>query len=244
MPDDTNYRRDERPTEGFRTAYLPVLPHCPVRYFVPADYQPKYAYPLVVLFHPDGSDEGTAATVVPALSRRNYIIACPRAPHRRSRGVTGRPGFGWDSNTERIIPYLEALLAQAQAKYHVHSDRIYLLGIGEGATVACELGFALGETVSGMIALNGRLPLSHLGAAQHMDCAARLRVFVGHGTYNPVVPIAQARKSARQLRTAGFDLRFASYPTTQRLHDDMLRDVNRWIMEAVNEAEGLPMGTS
>jgi phospholipase/carboxylesterase len=95
-----------------------------------------------------------------------------------------------------------------------------------------------------MIALNGRLPLSHLGAAQHMDCAARLRVFVGHGTYNPVVPIAQARKSARQLRTAGFDLRFASYPTTQRLHDDMLRDVNRWIMEAVNEAEGLPMGTS
>jgi phospholipase/carboxylesterase len=241
MPDDTNYRRDERPTEGFRTAFLPVLPQCPVRYFVPADYQPKYAYPLVVLFHPDGCDEDTAATVVPNLSRRNYIMACPRGPQRRGRSTTGRPGFGWDRTDYLNSYYLQAVLTHAQAKYHVHPERVYLLGVGEGAAIAFQLGFALPDIIAGVIALNGRLPNLRTSPDGGPGMSSRLRVFIGHGLANPIAPLALARRAARQAREAGADVRFTTYRTTHRLHDDMLRDVNRWIMEAVNEAEGLPL---
>ena len=60
-------------------------------------------------------------------------------------------------------------------------------------------------------------------------------MFVGHGTNDPVIPIASARRAARLLNFAGADVRFQSYPTTHRIHADMLRDVNRWIMEAVGD---------
>ena len=41
---------------------------------------------------------------------------------------------------------------------------------------------------------------------------------------------------------AGADVRFQSYATTHRIHSDMLRDVNRWIMDAVGDGDGPPQG--
>lgn len=239
MPDATTNRPDERPTEGFHTAFLPARPGRPVRLFLPADYQPKYAYPLVVVFHPDGSDEGAAARLAPALSRRNYITACPRGPVALGTGPSGRPRFRWDESDPRATEYLAAIVAHTCSLYHVHPDRLHLLGVGEGATVAYQLALTATHPVGGVIALNGRLP----GAGPCSSAARGLRVFIGHGTNNPVLPITVARQDHRRLRRAGANVRFATYPTTHQVHDDMLRDVNRWIMEAVTDTDGPTLGS-
>jgi phospholipase/carboxylesterase len=198
----------------------------PVRLFLPSDYQPKYAYPLVVVFHADGGDENVAARVAPLLSRRNYIAACPRGPLALGRDATGRPGFAWGDDP-RADEYLLDAVAHARREYHVHSERVYLIGIGEGATTACRLARAMAGDVAGIVALNGR-PLCGLRAN------SGLRVFVAHGASNPVVRLAAARKASRLLQSTGADVRFESYPTTHRVHPDMLRDVNRWIMGTVS----------
>src|SRR5438046_8169728 len=106
MPDSTTTRRSDRPTEGFHTARLSAHPDRPVRLFVPADYQPKYAYPLVVLFHAGGADEDAAARLAPSLSRRNYVTACPRGSVPLGPGATGRPGFAWDDADPHAADYL------------------------------------------------------------------------------------------------------------------------------------------
>jgi phospholipase/carboxylesterase len=92
----------------------------------------------------------------------------------------------------------------------------------------------MAHRVAGVIALNGPMPESK-GA----QAAAGLRVFIGHGVSNPVVPVVAARKTARLLHRAGADVQFQTYPTTHRVDDDMLRDVNRWIMSAVTDADSL-----
>ena len=61
-----------------------------------------------------------------------------------------------------------------------------------------------------------------------------LRVFIGHGIANAVIPLAMARRDHRLLYTAGLSVRMHTYPTTHRIHPDMLRDVNRWIMQHIN----------
>jgi phospholipase/carboxylesterase len=211
--------------------------------FLPSDYQPKYAYPLVVLLHAGGSDEDSAARPVPQLSRRNYIVACPRGPVALGSSHTGRPAFGWrtDSRDDHLIE----VVAHARREYHVHSERVYLVGIGEGAAVALRLGLALADCVAGVVALNGRMPEpATRPLLVRLKAVRGLRVFVGHGASNPVVPVATVRKTARLLSTAGADVRFATYPTTHRVSGDMLRDVNRWIMSAVNaDSEHSPTTT-
>src|SRR5262249_18542815 len=139
------------------TAFLPADPHRPVRLFLPSDYQPKYAYPLVVLLHADGADEDAAARLAPQLSRRNYIAACPRGPVSLGPGSTGRPASGWPADPQADGSPLE-VVAHARREYHVHSQRVYFLGVGEGATVALRLALATADQVAGVVALNGRMP--------------------------------------------------------------------------------------
>jgi phospholipase/carboxylesterase len=241
MPDITAYRPDNRPTEGFHTAFLPTRADRPVRLFLPSDYQPKYGYPLVILFHDEGGDEDTGIRLAPILSRRNYIAACPRGPVSTGLGGTGRPGFTWgdDSRSQDVV--LETI-AHAQREYHVHSERVYLIGIGEGAAAAYRLGLAMASHVAGVVALNGRMPTLSNRVLRNAAAASDLRVFVGHGDHNPVVPIRAARKAYRLLSGLGSDVQFNSYSSTQRVTVEMLRDVNRWIMDSVNsDADSLKL---
>jgi phospholipase/carboxylesterase len=241
MPDITTPRRSNRPSEGFHTALLPEHPDRPVRLFLPSDYQPKYAYPLVVLFHTDGGDEDAAARLVPLLSRRNYIAACPRGPAALGYGPTGQPGFAWGDDP-RADDYLLAMVAHARQEFHVHTERVYLIGLGEGATAAYRVGLAMAGRVAGVVALNGQLPRVSGRQLFRPQAMRNLRVFIGHGANNPVIPVTAARRAAGLLRSAGADVHSQSYPTTHRVHPDMLRDVNRWIMDAVSDLDGPPQG--
>ncbi|MCE9568355.1 MAG: hypothetical protein K8U57_40660 [Planctomycetes bacterium] len=226
MPVTTKPRRPIRHTEGFTTTCLRSHPDRPVRLFLPSDYQPKYAYPLVILFHADGADEDSAARLAPLLSRRNYVVACPRGPVLHGPGASGRPGYGWSDSSKD--EYLGDVLMHARDKYHIHSRRLYLVGVGEGAAAAYRFGLGLAGRVGGVVALNGELPLGRKKAPRG------LQMFVGHGVSNPVMPVAVARRSSRLLTAAGSNVRFQTYPTTDRINEAMLRDVNRWIMSTVN----------
>ncbi|MBA4063670.1 MAG: hypothetical protein C0501_08150 [Isosphaera sp.] len=222
MPDSTTERRPSRPTEGFTTARLPAHPGRPARLFVPSDYQSKYAYPLVVVLHDAGADEESAARLAPRLSRRNYVAVCPRGSVPLPPAAAGRRGYGW-ADPAAEARYVSALVAHARQAYHVHPGRVYLVGVGAGAVVAHRL--AAVTAAAGVAVLNGPPAVRRP--------AAGVRVFVGHGAHNPVVPAGAARTAARGLAAAGADVRFRAYPAAG-LHDDMLRDVNRWVMDAVS----------
>jgi predicted esterase len=68
-----------------------------------------------------------------------------------------------------------------------------------------------------------------------------LRVLIGHGIANAAVPLSMARQDYRLFYAAGLSVRLHTYPTTQRIHPDMLRDINRWVMEQIrDENEAAP----
>ncbi|MFY8201071.1 MAG: hypothetical protein ACOVLE_10395, partial [Pirellula staleyi] len=65
----------------------------PYRLFVPENYEPGYAYPLVVWLHSDASSEMELDNVMPALSLRNYVGIAPRG-NVKSRGSQRRYRWG------------------------------------------------------------------------------------------------------------------------------------------------------
>jgi phospholipase/carboxylesterase len=98
----------------------------------------------------------------------------------------------------------------------------------------------MADQVAGVVALNGRLPKPAGRPLFRLSALRGLRVFIGHGSNNPVIPVSAARQATRLLNTAGADVRFQSYSSTHRIHPDMLRDVNRWIMDEVTDLDGGP----
>lgn len=226
-----------RPAEGFYTSEVQTPRRLPVRTFLPTGYEPKYAYPLVVLLHGHGGNEEQVMRWAPRLSRRNYICLGLRGTQRLGQRADGRPGYTWgtDGQCDTLTEdYIFRAIQQARRSYHVHSERIYLTGICEGSTIAYRMGLSYPERFAGVVSLNGSLP-PRGSLFLRLPEVRQLRAFIGHGIANPVVPFSQARSDFRLLYTAGMDVHLHSYPATHRLHANMLRDINRWIMDLCNQ---------
>jgi phospholipase/carboxylesterase len=223
MPATTSHATAEHPAEGFRSVVLPFAPGRPLRVYLPTDYQPKYAYPLVVVFHADGECEEHAARLVPIISRRNYVAMCVRGPVPLGRRPDGRPAFGWGRTADRGA---KAALAHVLATYSVHPDRVFLVGAGEGASAAHRLALSRRGLAAGVVSLNGTLPAADIRTNN-------LRVMLAHGTANSLVPFADARRAATRLTASGATVRLDRHATSHRVHPAMLRDANHWIMSQI-----------
>jgi phospholipase/carboxylesterase len=227
--------RTLRPAEGFYTSEVQTPRRLPLRTFLPTGYEPNYPYPLLVFFHGHGGCEEQILRLAPRVSRRNYICISLRGPESLGDRPDGRPGYCWGGDGQHdtlVEDYVLRSVEQTRRHYHVHSERIYLAGFREGATLAYRLGLLFPERFGGIISLNGAMPRG--GPLLRLPQVRQLRVLIGHGIANPIVPLAMAQRDYRLFYAAGLQVRLHTYPTTHRLHPDMLRDVNRWVMDAVN----------
>lgn len=122
-----------------------------------------------------------------------------------------------------------AAIRQTRRTLHVHSERIYLVGIGEGASLAYRLGLSYPERFAGVVALNGWIPGGFRPLARLKACRD-LRILVVHGEWNARVPIRSVRRDVATLRAGGLRVAFQSYPCAHRLTAPMLADVDTWLM--------------
>jgi phospholipase/carboxylesterase len=234
---DLSRRIPARPAEGFYTSEVQSPRRLPVHTFLPTGYEPRYPYPLLVFFHGHGGNEEQILRLAPCLSRRNYICIALRGPQRVACRADGRWGYGWgaDDSADAVMEdYVLRAVEHTRRTYHVHSERIYLAGFCEGATLAYRLGLLFPERFAGLISLNGCMPRRGCPLLRLPE-VRQLRVFIGHGIANAVVPLSLARADFRLLYTAGLSVHQHTYPATHRLHIDMLRDINRWVMRHCNE---------
>ena len=226
-----------RASEGFYTSEVQSPQRRTVRTFLPIGYEPNYAYPLLVFFHGHGGDEEQVLRLAPRLSRRNYICIGLQGPEPVRPGADGQAGYSWGqegSPDAGVEEYVMRAVEQTRRSYHVHSERVYLAGFCEGATLAYRLGLSFPEHFAGVLSLNGAMPRRGCPLLRFPELRG-LRVFIGHGIANAVVPLALARRDHMLLYTAGLSVRMHTYPTTHRIHPDMLRDINRWIMGHIND---------
>jgi phospholipase/carboxylesterase len=236
MPSTDLSWRTYRPAEGFYTSEVHTPRRLPLRTFLPTGYEPNYPYPLLVFFHGHGGCEEQILRLAPRLSRRNYICIGLRGLEPLGRRADGRLGYAWGADGQHdslLEDYVLRAIEQTRRHYHVHSERIYLAGFREGATLAYRLGLLFPERFGGVISLNGAMPRRG-GPLLRLPEVRQLRVLIGHGIANPVVPLSMAERDFRVFYAAGLHVRMHTYPATHRLHPDMLRDVNRWIMEICN----------
>ena len=238
MPHTNVTWRAFRPEEGFYTSEVQAVDRLPMRTFLPTGYEPNYPYPLVVFLHGQGGNEEQVLQLAPRLSRRNYICIALRGLQSKGLRADGGQGYTWGNDEQQFDPQIEdyvlRAIEQTRRCYHVHSERIYLAGVCEGATLAYRMGLLHPEKFGGVISLNGGMARRG-GPLLRLPDIRELRVLIGHGIANSLVPLSHAQSDFRLLYTAGLDIRMHTYPTTHRLHPEMLRDVNRWIMEICNQ---------
>lgn len=122
-----------------------------------------------------------------------------------------------------------AAVRRLRRTLHVHSERIFLVGCGEGAAVAYRLGLSYPERFAGVVAINGWLPSGFRPLGRLKSCRD-LRILVVHGEWNARSPIELARHQVAMLRAGGLRVAFQTYPCAHRLTAPMLSDVDTWLI--------------
>lgn len=131
---------------------------------------------------------------------------------------------------ERIDEAVFEAVYGVRRALHVHSERIFLVGVGEGAAVAYRLGLRYPDRFAGVVAMNGWLPASAFHAPARLSEARSQRVLVVHGEWNARVPVSRARRDVMSLRAAGLQVSYQAYPCANRLTSPMLSDVDTWLI--------------
>ena len=232
----------EAPPEGYYTAVLPQQPSRPIRTFLPEQYQNRYAYPLLVLFHGRGGNEEQILRNVPLISRRNFIGMSIRGPETIGTRGDGGAACGWgDGNPADCADTVSDAVRLLRRQHNIHERRIYLIGVNDGAGAAYRAAFAMSEPVAGIIAINGALPrLQGKLPLFNLDEVRKQRVLICQSTNATTAEELDVLRDRKLFHAAGAEVAYRRFRSAAAVPPEMLREANRWIIDQIHAAPAVP----
>lgn len=198
----------------------------------------------VVWLHGLGADGHDFAALVPELD----LHGCPPIrfifPHAPSIPVTINHGYvmpAWfdilgmngqgpkdEAGIRRSEAQVRALIAREQAR-GIAAERIVLAGFSQGCAMALHTGLRYAQSLAGIVALSGFLPLPEALAGERHPANANTAVFMAHGRHDPVVRMERGSASRDALLALGQPLHWHSYPMEHSLCAEEVADIGAFL---------------
>jgi phospholipase/carboxylesterase len=187
----------------------------------------------LVLLHGRGADEHDLFPLLDLLDRERRLLgATARGPLSLPPGgahwyVVRQVGFPdpdtFHSTYAQAGDWLDDLLA----RHDIPPERTVLGGFSMGAVMSYALGLGAGRPrPAGIIALSGFIPTVD---GFELGDANGLPVAIGHGTFDPVIPVEFGRAARDRLTEAGADVIFREAPVPHAIDPGFIRDLPDWV---------------
>jgi hypothetical protein len=112
---------------------------------LPPEYHPSRAYPLLIVLSAAAEPPTSAlARWAPLAARNGYIAAAPL-------WQVG-PAYGYTGDEHAAVT---ELIRDLRRHYRIDSDRVFLTGYDQGATMAFDVGFSHPDLFAGVVPING-----------------------------------------------------------------------------------------
>jgi len=200
---------------------------------LPEKHEPAYAYPVLIWLHGDGQDESDGIAAIHRTSDQNMIGIALRGDS------SIRGGYSWNADPLTLANFLDALLLSLSVQHRIHSDRIFIGGYDSGANLALQLLLASPGKYCGAAVLCPRMKSLSL-PAETIRMARGRKVLVAAQLSGSPTQLIDLVEFDRQLEHLGLDVRSCYYqPTTRKLTQRMLRDVDHWMISTLSSAVGV-----
>ncbi|MDH3282781.1 MAG: alpha/beta hydrolase [Gammaproteobacteria bacterium] len=203
--------------------------------------QPEYA---VIWLHGLGADGHDFEPIVPALKIPTDPVVRFVFPHAPMRPVTINGGMvmrAWYDITgmemvrnedtagiEQSAAQVRSLIAE-QNRDGIPTARIILAGFSQGGAIALHTGLRYAEPLAGIMALSTYVPLKERLAQDATAANLGTPVFMAHGTYDPVIPLALGDESRKLLQQLGYAVEWRTYPMQHAVNPEEIDDIGRWL---------------
>ncbi len=123
---------------------------------------------------------------------------------------------------------IEALIRR-EVERGIPPSRIVLAGFSQGGALALQVGLRHARKLGGLLVLSAYLPLIALIDRERNAANGLTEIFMGHGTLDPVVPMALAVASRAKLTHLGYPIEWHEYPMMHGVCEEELADVGNWL---------------
>jgi phospholipase/carboxylesterase len=200
----------------------------------------------VIWLHGLGADGHDFTPVVPQLVTYGAPPVRFVFPHAPVRPVTINNGLSmrawydiaaFDLNARQDVAGMRASVGEVEtliAREHargVPSARIVLAGFSQGGAIALAAGLQHAEKLAGIVALSTYLPSYVLPPAERGVANAAVPIFCGHGSLDPVVPMARGSESRDQLLALGYPVQWHEYPMAHAVCPAEITDLQHWLAQ-------------
>ena len=201
----------------------------------PAAGEPRGA---LVLFHGRGADEQDLFPLLEQLDPERLLLgATPRGPLLLPPGgahwyIVRELGFPDKETFAASFGQASDWLAALAEETGVPPGQTVLGGFSQGAVMAYALGLGQGRPrPAGLIALSGFIPTVE---GFELDLNQPLPpVAIGHGAYDPVIPLEWGRRARQQLGVAGAEVLYRESPLPHAIDPRYVDELRPWLAGAL-----------
>ncbi|MDQ1256812.1 MAG: hypothetical protein QG656_1412 [Candidatus Hydrogenedentes bacterium] len=169
--------------------------------YIPKDYDPKKAWPLVMFLHGIGergsdgllqTEVGIGRAIRRWPERFPCIVIMPQCPTTKT----------WGSDIELIDQSMQI----TREECNIDPDRIYLTGLSMGGFGTWMYGAKHPDFFAAL------LPICGGGKTAAAPILAKLPIWAFHGLDDTTVPPKMSQEMVEAVRKAGGDVRYTEYP--------------------------------
>jgi phospholipase/carboxylesterase len=144
------------------------------------------------------------------------IVADALARREDERGVRASQGL------------VEALIARERER-GVPAARIVLAGFSQGGAISLQTGLRHAERLAGIMALSTYVPIASALEAERNAANGDVPIFMAHGTQDPIIPLAHARRSRELLERLGYPVEWHEYAMPHSVSPQEIDDIGAWL---------------
>ena len=199
----------------------------------------------IIWLHGLGADGNDFVPIVPDLDLGHSIPIRYIFPHAPMRPISINGGAimrAWYDMTD--------LSSQSENETHIRESqseieqfierelsrgvtRVLLAGFSQGGAIALQTGLRYPKRLVGILALSTYLPLTNTLTAGAAPENSSIKIFMAHGVFDDVIPLALAEASRLKLEGAGYDIDWQTYQMAHQVCAPEIADVRAWLLQTL-----------
>ncbi|NQD36245.1 alpha/beta fold hydrolase [Permianibacter sp. IMCC34836] len=126
-----------------------------------------------------------------------------------------------------------AELIEREVSRGIPAHKIVLAGFSQGGAITLFLGLRYPQRLAGLLALSTYLPCPETLASERSAAMRDAPIFMAHGSFDPVVPLALARDTERRLHELDYAADFREYPMPHSVCGPELQDIRGFLLQVL-----------